>query len=225
MALDIGDVSILSQAQLNTQEGFSFVTWQDLPAGAEIKFTNQRWDGSTFDGFRPVVTWTATSQVGAGTVVSITSLNGTSPVVASTGNAVSSTGVLNLNFGGDHVFAYESTLIEANLIFGQLTRAIAEWSAPLLLPPALDVPFGNMAALFSEVGAQYVGPRTGLDLDGYRTAISDLGNWGAMGNNAPHNLQPFEVSAPVPGITLPGVLVLVLLPLLLLPLLARRLRA
>lgn len=69
-------------------DGFSFVTFVDIPANTTIFFTDTEWNGTTFDGGEGYNSWSHSAVVSAGTVVTIQNLNNTPAITASVGTAI-----------------------------------------------------------------------------------------------------------------------------------------
>src|SRR5262249_8563139 len=59
------------------QGDLAFVTFKDIAAGTVISFTDNEWNGTAFSSGESVWTWTATSDVAAGSVITMTGLAGT----------------------------------------------------------------------------------------------------------------------------------------------------
>ncbi|MEB3233628.1 MAG: Ig-like domain-containing protein, partial [Leptolyngbyaceae bacterium] len=104
MSLNPGDIGFV-QYNADGPQNFAFVTLVDIAINEEIKFTDRGWlsDNSGFSNQvgDSTLTWTATSPVAAGTIVTIS--GGT----ASTGslNAI----LFSLSTGGDQILAYQGT--------------------------------------------------------------------------------------------------------------------
>jgi hypothetical protein len=76
-----GDIAFIA---FNGDAGddFAFVTLVDIPSGTLIYFTDNEWNGSAFTDLNEgEFTWTATSNLSAGSIVVISSTSGNSPTV------------------------------------------------------------------------------------------------------------------------------------------------
>ena len=85
------------------EDDFAFVALVDISNGAIIYLTDNEWDGDSFNNTNEgYVTWTATSDLEAGTVVVVTDANGSESVNVGT---VSETGTFNLSPSNETLFA------------------------------------------------------------------------------------------------------------------------
>jgi hypothetical protein len=137
--LAVGDIAIIgyNSDDVATNDDFCFVALVTIPANTVIHFTDFGWcSGIDFTGFqKPVtcgpstgaasdgaITWTATSQVNAGTQVRIqcknllTATTGTVTGLQATYNVPSD--YLSLATGGDQIFAFQGSLASPTIITG-----------------------------------------------------------------------------------------------------------
>jgi len=84
-------------------DALAFAALTDIPAGTVIFFTDNNWNGTAFATNEGTITFTATADITAGSVVSLSSLNATP--VASTGTATRS-GAVNFSNTGEAIYAY-----------------------------------------------------------------------------------------------------------------------
>ncbi|MCE7993638.1 MAG: hypothetical protein HEP71_16760 [Roseivirga sp.] len=115
--LTTGDVAFLA-FNLDGSDEFSFVLLTDVDNGTVIKITDHGWDdtngfGTPSGGGDGVLTWTASSNLTAGTVVSVT---GSVTRTVNTGS-ISGTGVV-LSLIGDQLFAYQGTFASPTFLAG-----------------------------------------------------------------------------------------------------------
>ncbi|WCO01149.1 lamin tail domain-containing protein [Psychroserpens ponticola] len=97
-----GDIAFTAFNADGTDE-FAFVTLVDIPANTTIWFTDNEWDGDSFNNINEgEIEWSHTSAVLAGTVILIENTNGSSPTVNI--GAVSGGGA-NLGASNEELFA------------------------------------------------------------------------------------------------------------------------
>lgn len=187
-ALTPGDLFIIG-FRSDASDAFAFVPWVDINAGTSISFTDSGFfDDGTLRDSENVSNWTApTGGITAGTVVVIAD---GSPDSADAGTIDSALG--GISSSGDQIFAGTTTFpsngdttkpgstYTGTVIFGinfNSTDFASDTSstADSTRPSDLD---GDSSIAFLEVdNAQYTGPRTGLDIAGYKSAILNLSNW------------------------------------------------
>ena len=203
--LAVGDISIIG-FRSDDNDGLTFVPWIDLNPGTVIKFTDNAFDGTTFNTNENEVIWTSPiTLVTAGTVIVI---GGPDYSNGSGSNIGSTTGALNgLSASGDNIFAYQGTSISAsNVIFGIHVDGSTGWlttGSPTTnnsyLPSTLNVAGGNIA--LSEVdNTQYTGTRVALSYAIHKSNVLNTSNW--TGNDDPVVFgslisTPFTLSVPV----------------------------
>lgn len=190
--LMVGDIQIIGY-RADADDAVSFVTWANISAGSSLHFTDSGFfsDG-TYRSSENIMSWTATSAVSAGSVISIIS-----PSATATANSGSVTGALSgLSNSGDQIFIGRGAAFVSN---GDTTAPGSTYTGTLLygfdfngnnntwdtdatssgtsaLPSALNVSFGNMAVTHVDNG-QYTGARTGLTVDQFKAAIANSSNW------------------------------------------------
>jgi hypothetical protein len=175
--LNVGDVMIIG-SRFDDVDAIAFVTWINLPSGTVLKFTDNAYNGTALLSNEQTVTWTATSFIPAGTVIT-----GTATSPSETFDLGSATGTLNgLSTSGDNIFVYQGTAASPSFIFGynndgttwQTTGTVTTNSS--YLPAVLNAANGNFA--INEVdNAQYAAARTGLTTAQYKALILNAANW------------------------------------------------
>ncbi len=88
-------------------DGFAFVLLVDTPNGTSIGFTDNEWDGSSFNTGEGEITWTNNTggTLSAGTVIKLTGTSSGSP----SANSGSAAGSINLNASDEGLFAFTGT--------------------------------------------------------------------------------------------------------------------
>lgn len=109
-----GDINIVSFA-VDTPDSFAFVNWVDIPADAEISFTDNAFNGATLNSNEDTLVWKndTGNSILPGTVIVINN----SSVTAEIGSIVS--GALSgLSASNDNLFIYENDSTNPNFIYG-----------------------------------------------------------------------------------------------------------
>ncbi len=115
-ALGAGDIAFTA---LNTDgnDDLAFVALKSIAAGATIFFQDNEWTGAAFNTGESAFAWTATGAIAAGTVVTIGSINSTSPTSAlGTIQYIDATNT-GLAAGGDILYAFVGTSATAPTAF------------------------------------------------------------------------------------------------------------
>jgi hypothetical protein len=202
-ALLAGDITIIGYRSdsnpPNTNDQFTFVTWQDIAAGTTLYFTDSGFfnDGTLRDS-ENVDSWTAPAGgTTAGTVVRFQSES------ELTGLAV----------GGDQIFIGltvfstngdttkpGSAYTASDLIYGIDFANTAGWDADATsantswLPTVLSGTYKN--ASFGTDNGQYTGVRTGKTIEEFKALIHNSANWTLTDDTAafPNNLDETSFS-------------------------------
>lgn len=182
-------------------DGFSFAALKSVGIGETIRFTDDEWNGSTWaDANEAEWTWTATSALAAGSVISVTEVNnlysGAPFTSANTGTIAAVSDTLNnpgFSTTSETIYAYIGTRLAPTLI-----AAISSDSA---------VNFGGLtggaavALSNSSDGAKYTGLRN--NQNGHAAYLPQIANvaanWTDIGNGLGDNNfnnSPFVVPEP-----------------------------
>ncbi len=109
--LNPGDILFVG-FNADTDDGIAFVAMNPIPAGTTIYFTDNEWNGmaigagGAFNSLTEgVISWTATADVPAATVITITNTNSVT-IAASCGSTALEINNLNLNTSNEVVYAY-----------------------------------------------------------------------------------------------------------------------
>ena len=195
-----GDAAIVA-FQTDEADTVGLVSFVPIEAGTTISLWNYGYAGGgdgtgqgsggglwgtadfATDGF---MTWTSSRAIDAGTVVVMTSDGADEGSL--TGDMLVS-GIGGLAAEGDSIFAAQGTLEPAStsfiligeLLYGLELAGNAGWGSIVApggsnLPSALDFAHSNFAPAHA-INGEYVGPRTGLTVDVYKSAIQDENNW------------------------------------------------
>jgi hypothetical protein len=226
--LEVGQLSIIGfNSGLPNKDGFAFVCWVPLNAGTVINFTDNGFNSassSTSNGnYRnneQTSTWTATTPVAAGTVVTIEGNGSTVDFVASTGtvSTINSTGTgtiaLGLANNGDQIFAFQGPVLTVNnlaanfpgkLLYGvgwPGVSATTGWTASSNAASFLPSDIAGYGLFFGSAtqGAQYTGARTGFaTLEEYKALVNNPAKWSISTTGIPtYNTNPFVISGTLP---------------------------
>ncbi|MBC6993992.1 choice-of-anchor I family protein [Neolewinella lacunae] len=198
-----GDLSFIAW-NADGDDGFAMVTWVELAPNTTILFRDEEWDGSAFGTGEGQAEWnTGDVAIPAGTVILFQNTSTPTPTVSF--GTLSNTDIA-LSATSEGIFCFigtdtqtPSTFICAignageSVAFGTLAgTGLSVGTTAIVLPSGADV-------------AEYVGPRTGLDVGGYQLALNDNANYltqdgsGDQHNDGtapdePFSTTPFEIS-------------------------------
>ena len=205
----VGDVSVIGYGS-DAPDTVVFVPWLDVDAGESIYFTDSGFfDDATLRDSESAISWTndTGSTVVAGTVI----------VSGTTADLGTSSGTLGLSASGDQIFVGKSAFPTAgdttkpgsayasgDLLFG-INFDTATWGTDATssnnsdLPNVLDVANGNIAIAEVDNG-QYIGSRTGMTVEQFKTAVTDPSNWSTSNSAITFDSTDFTITAvPEPG--------------------------
>ena len=206
-----GDIAIFAMNTLTiggigtnvsfNSDSFAFVALVDIPAGTQIKFTDNGWrsSSSSFRANEGILTWRATNCVQAGTVVRWISTNTPS---FSLGVLHATSGQFAPNIQGEQILAYQGSESSPNFIYAVNDRLDGVWdidsvdSHSSALPPGLID--GYTAVAVGEFDNIIINTNN-LAISGGRDAvlgyIGGADNW--IGNDpVPFNLSQFTFTFP-----------------------------
>jgi hypothetical protein len=191
--------------------GFAFVVWEEIPAGAGLNFTDYGWRSGTSDfqsqarSTDGYIRWNNTtgSPIEVGTVISIDLVSNT----ASIGTVVNTTpigGTMTI-LDGDQIFIYEGPLGASNLLFGiDFDNANnAPWSTSAVdntstsasnLPTALAASPSNLGFNSRLDNGQYTGSRSNNSVSGFKNLVATPAQWTRSDATQfnPFDLTPFD---------------------------------
>ena len=171
--LSAGDIAIVGYNFDNPDE-FAFVALTNIGAGAQIKFTDNGWKSSgEFRDTEGTITWTATSGVDAGEVVTLTNPG------------------LFFSTGGDQILAYQGDDSAPNFLYAVHSNG-GTWQSDATSSNTSAVPAGLVdgvtAVAIPEIdNAVYGGPTSG-DAASLLASISDSASW--SGSNSTRQTMP-----------------------------------
>jgi|GEM_PF-1163295 len=219
----VGDVMIQAYRS-DVSNGFSFMTWVDIPNGASLNFTDYGYS-SSLGAFVPLSTsadgwirWTNTSgsPIVAGSGVSIDLVANT----ASTGSVTNPQpigGTMTSN-QGDQIFVYEGHLTSPNLIYGldwdyannaawATTAVASNTTSASNLPPALNVTHGNMGFTSRVDNGAYEDVRRAASLADAKTAMSTTRSWARTNDAASYILTSYNFNVPNTGLVVGDIMI------------------
>ncbi|MFZ9936724.1 MAG: choice-of-anchor I family protein [Luteolibacter sp.] len=194
LALQPGEIAFTG-FNADGSDDLAFVALTDLPAATEIHITDNEWNGTAFnDQNEGVLTWTADTDVSAGTVIVISSASN-SARSATTGSLAAS-GAFNLSGSNEAVFAYEGTLTTPTTFLAMIANEDAAGAGFTLDGTGLAAAAGT-AIIFTENedGMRYVGPRSSVaSFAGHLVTLADkAAHWETQGADGTLFL-PFDAS-------------------------------
>lgn len=206
-----GDIAFSGVNTDGNQDQFAFVVLEPLAAGTVVNFTDNGWNHGT--GFNSTdteshIVWTTTSAVAAGTVVVITTYNGTAVPTASTGTVAGDKMLLSI--AGDQILAYQGSKAAPQFIaaidFNQNSIAqptsdfdgVSNSNATTALPDELSTGLSAVhiyaPTTFAEQdNSRYAGALTSGTKLSLMKALNQRSNW-EMDDQTVYTLSPFPKS-------------------------------
>ena len=170
-----GDIAFVG-FNADGDDDIAFVTFKNIPANTSIRFCDSEWNGTGFGTDENAFTWTSPSTlITAGTVITINSLSATPN--PSTGVVTGTPG--GLSPGGDAMFAFLGTISGDVRTVTTMLAAVSNSASGFGVLTNSGLSAGSTAVLLTEGTdmANYNGPRTGLDINGYLTQLGSVGQW------------------------------------------------
>ena len=204
--LSPGDIAFTGW-NADVSDAFSFVLLNDVSAGETLSFTDNEWNGTSFNTGEGLLSWTADASLSAGTVVSLTHTNQSANLQANLGSV---SGSLDLNVSNEALFAFVGD-VSSPLSFLSAFSSDGDSGFTTLIGTGLTL--GLTAIDFSGSSGQdadifeYVGLRTGLSAyRDYLPLLNQVDQWlyqggsGGQqgdGNNPdlPFSAAPFAIKA------------------------------
>lgn len=226
--LSAGDIAFIGY-NTDSNDGFSFITLTEIPAGEIIYFSEQGWTGSAWvNNVETHLRWTATSTMSCGTVVSISEITNDDFNVSSGTVNIAANASFSL-IAGDQILAYQSASgpapasptfiagVHGDYNSGNFNPSTG-WNATAISSGSESVvPTGltngvNCVSLFptgsGEIdNARYNGTLTGTP-DALRASINNYTNW-ISDNDTAYDITPSvyspnvtcTVAPPLPVVT------------------------
>ncbi|HAC65731.1 MAG TPA: endonuclease [Cyanothece sp. UBA12306] len=162
--LSPGDIAIIG-FNFDNPDQLAFLTLVDIAAGTAIKFTDNGWkNDNTFRSNEGIFTWTATTDITAGTVIKL-DVNGVA-----------------FSASGDQIIAYQGTDTNPTFIYALNSEGSnGEWQSDATSSNTSALPTGlvngETAVALDEIdNAIYTGTTSGTKAE-LLAAISDKSNW------------------------------------------------
>ena len=179
--LAVGDISILGFLT-DAPDGFSFVNWASIPAGATISFTDNAWTGTALNTGESTLVWqnTTGSAIAPGRVIVVTDAGG------STGSAdlgtVTSGNLNNLSASNENIFVYQGSPACAQFIYGITNTPWITTGVPntnnSYLPASLNVSNGNLVTTSTLDNWEYSASRSNqTSIAAYKPIVNSNLNW------------------------------------------------
>ncbi|MEZ4987357.1 MAG: choice-of-anchor I family protein [Saprospiraceae bacterium] len=199
-----GDLSFVAW-NADGNDGFAMVTFVDLAPNTLILFRDEEWAGSTFVGTgEGQAEWNTGSEViPAGTVILFDELSATDPVVSY--GSLSNTDI-GISSSSEGIFCFLGVDTQTPVTFICAAGNASVASAFGTLDGTGLTEGGTAITYESGVDiAEYVGPRSGLDVNGYRLALNDPANYitqdgsgdqhnDGIAPDAPFDTTPFVIA-------------------------------
>ncbi|ABD05515.1 Hemolysin-type calcium-binding region [Rhodopseudomonas palustris HaA2] len=184
-------------------DNLAFVVLEPIVAGTEIYFTDAEWTGSAFNAGESRLTWTATSDLAAGTVVTLDNLYDTSPPTTNIGTiSFSLSSFLQVDNVNEIIYAYVGTpstptAFLAAIANDSFANGFGTLDGTGLIEGVTAISlFGNDAD--ADIGA-YNGPRVGpSNFADYLPLINDRANWITQDAGGNQNADGVAPDAPFP---------------------------
>lgn len=190
--LSVGDMAFIA-FNADADDDFALVNFVDIPANTIVYFTDSEWDGSAFGTDENDFSWNSgASVISEGTVITFNTISASASV--SVGTIVGSPG--GISGSAEAIFAFLGTAPRAPTIF---ITAVANSDAAYGSLDNTGLTAGTTAITYptgTDV-AQYIGPRTGLQANGYLIALNDIANYTLANNSGDQSTSvlPFDTTA------------------------------
>jgi hypothetical protein len=187
--LSAGDIAIIGVSV--DDEKVLIVALVDIPSNETVFFTDDEWNGSSFNTGEGFISW-VTPSITAGDVVELTTTSSTAGGTVSTAN-----GSFTLSNSGDGVFFYQTS---NNLYDGTATclAFAGEDAGDAGTLTGTGLTEGTSAVYFGGDNGIYTGTRTGQDKATYQSLIYNSANWTTSGSSQTFDLTDFTFSGSTP---------------------------
>jgi hypothetical protein len=163
--LSAGDIAILQYNADGSPEVMKFIALKSMETGTTINFTDKGWKSdNTFRSGEGVDTWTATSNIKCGDIITFTFTN------------------VALGTNGDQIIAYQGTLVSPSFIFAINNNGAANWQTTSGNPRNSAIPTGltngiNAIAITEIDNAKYDSSTLAGSKSTILSAICTNANW------------------------------------------------
>lgn len=208
-AMTAGDIAVIA-FNSDGDDNFAWVALTDIAANSVINFTDASWQATAFRSTEHLdvggggpLTWSNTSMLSAGSVVSYSGKTANTWSVGSVGGVG-----LSLATSGDQIFAYQGSNASPSFIYGlQFAHAAGIVDAPAVsnstnttnIPGGLSLAAGTMLDVGDFDDGYYLGATSGSQTE-LLAALSSASNW-TTGNTEYASSSwktAFTVTTPVP---------------------------
>lgn len=168
-----GDIAFVG-FNADGDDDIAFVTFKDIPANTNIYFCDSEWNGNAFGTDEGDFTWNSgTTVIAAGTIITINQL---SAAISSTYGTIAFSNAGGLSASGDAMFAFLGT---APRTVTTMLAAVSNSASGFGTLANSGLSAGTTAVLLTEGidMANYNGPRTGLDQNGYLSQLGSASQW------------------------------------------------
>ncbi|HIV71870.1 MAG TPA: PEP-CTERM sorting domain-containing protein [Candidatus Aquabacterium excrementipullorum] len=210
------------------EDGWSLVTFVDLAANSQFYFTDNEWDGSSFNSGESYHAWnTGSSVIAAGTVIRFSSTD-TTNLSASLGTLSRASVSGSTNYGisqdNDTVYLYQGASATAPTTFvAAISTGGFTADQGLLTNTGLSIGAGAVKLGAGSDYAEYTGDRSSLtSLADYKALVSDVANWTDRGNGAYAAVVPNTTAFTVTAVPEPDAAAMVVAGIGLLGFMGRR---
>ena len=189
-----GDIAFTAY-NADGNDDFAFVTLVAISSGAIIYFTDNEWDGDSFNNtYEGYVTWTANSYLAAGTVIVVTDANGSESVNVGT---LTETGSFNLGASNETLFALSAapaTSYGSNPTFYAAISNDEDSNGNVLTNTGLTSGTHTIDFNNDHDGFEYTGSRSGQSsFSNYLAIINNTANWQDETSNG-ENILPISTT-------------------------------
>lgn len=194
------------------EDGWALATFVNLAPNTTIYFTDNEWDGTTFNTGESYHAWvTGAATIAAGTVVRFSNIDNATTLAASIGTLSRETVSGSANFGlsqtEDTVYAYvgASATAPATFLAAISNGSFGSATSGSLANTGLSIGAGAVQLSAGSDYAEYTGARSGLtSFAAYKPLVGNIANFSDLGDgsyaaNVP-NTTAFSITAvPEPG--------------------------
>ncbi|MBB5751157.1 beta strand repeat-containing protein [Prosthecomicrobium pneumaticum] len=161
-------------------DNLAFVALGPIVAGTQIQFTDKSWNGQSFYTGESAFTWTASTDIAAGTVVTLDGLAAGETSTSNLGTVVfTDSTARDIDGGFETVFAFLGSVDQPTAFLAAISNGgFGEGSSTGVSLANTGLSLGDGAVSVDQADiAAYTGPRIGTSFEEFRSFLFDSAYW------------------------------------------------